>query len=368
MDFSVVIPARGRTDLLRTLLENLNTAKSANDGDVEILILDDSDEPHSTSIKAMSTEFGASYIRAEMTVGAKRNLGARMSNHDIVVFLDSDVRVSEDFFRGYEKVFTAEDINMAIGLLEFYGEECWYWKVVKSTPFVKCFDMPRYMDMLPWGCSCNMAVRRDFFLELSGFSDEFREPAGEDVDLGLRVSERHIPIVPAKESVAFHSNTTWSKRRDMIRRACMYGRGDAILVERHPDSTVRSGFRRWIFFLAITIICCLSAIVSENVWMLLMIPALLAAEVFAVSTRISIKSEDASLCQALASQELVLRNELSYILACVSRGHPGNVFRQIVTVEGQAYGILEFMRFVYLLDLGLLMLLFIFSGLVITYA
>ena len=105
-----------------------------------------------------------------------------------------------------------------------------------------------------------------------------------------------------------------------------------------------------------------------SVWMLLMIPALLAAEVFAVSTRISIKSEDASLCQALASQELVLRNELSYILACVSRGHPGNVFRQIVTVEGQAYGILDFMRFVYLLDLGLLMLLFIFSGLVITYA
>ena len=222
--------------------------------------------------------------------------------------------------------------------------------------------------MLPWGCSCNMAVRRDFFLELSGFSDEFREPAGEDVDLGLRVSERHIPIVPVKESVAFHSNSTWSKRRDMIRRVCMYGRGDAVLVERHPDSTVRSGLRRWIFFLAITIICCLSVIVSGNVWMLLMVPTLLIAELLAVSAKISVKSEDVSLCQALASQELVLRNELSYILTCISRGHPSNVFRQIVTVEGQAYGILDFMRFAYLLDLGLLMLLFIFLGLVITYA
>ena len=368
MDFSVVIPARGRTDLLRTLLESLNTARGFNDGDVEILILDDSDEPYSTAIKSMSTGLGASYIRAEMTVGAKRNLGARMSNHDIVVFLDSDVRVSDNFFCGYERVFAAKEINMAIGLLEFYGDESWYWKVVKSTPFVKCFDMPRYMDMLPWGCSCNMAVRRDFFLELSGFSDEFREPAGEDVDLGLRVSERHIPIVPVKESVAFHSNSTWSKRRDMIRRVCMYGRGDAVLVERHPDSTVRSGLRRWIFFLAITIICCLSAIVSENAWMLLMIPTLIVAELLAVSAKISVKTEDVSLCQALASQELVLRNELSYILTCISRGHPGNVFRQIVTVEGQAYGILDFMRFAYLLDLGLLMLLFIFSGLVITYA
>lgn len=368
MDFSVVIPARGRTDLLRTLLESLNTARGFNDGDVEILILDDSDEPYSTAIKSMSTGLGASYIRAEMTVGAKRNLGARMSNHDIVVFLDSDVRVSDNFFCGYERVFAAKEINMAIGLLEFYGDESWYWKVVKSTPFVKCFDMPRYMDMLPWGCSCNMAVRRDFFLELSGFSDEFREPAGEDVDLGLRVSKRHIPIVPVKESVAFHSNTTWSKRRDMIRRVCMYGRGDAVLVERHPDSTVRSGLRRWIFFLAITIICCLSAIVSENAWMLLMIPTLIVAELLAVSAKISVKTEDVSLCQALASQELVLRNELSYILTCISRGHPGNVLRQIVTVEGQAYGILDFMRFAYLLDLGLLMLLFIFSGLVITYA
>ena len=368
MDFSVVIPARGRTDLLRTLLESLNTARGFNDGDVEILILDDSDEPYSTAIKSMSTGLGASYIRAEMTVGAKRNLGARMSNHDIVVFLDSDVRVSDNFFCGYERVFAAKEINMAIGLLEFYGDESWYWKVVKSTPFVKCFDMPRYMDMLPWGCSCNMAVRRDFFLELSGFSDEFREPAGEDVDLGLRVSKRHIPIVPVKESVAFHSNTTWSKRLDMIRRVCMYGRGDAVLVERHPDSTVRSGLRRWIFFLAITIICCLSAIVSENAWMLLMIPTLIVAELLAVSAKISVKTEDVSLCQALASQELVLRNELSYILTCISRGHPGNVFRQIVTVEGQAYGILDFMRFAYLLDLGLLMLLFIFSGLVITYA
>lgn len=368
MDFSVVIPARGRTDLLRTLLESLNTARGFNDGDVEILILDDSDEPYSTAIKSMSTGLGASYIRAEMTVGAKRNLGARMSNHDIVVFLDSDVRVSDNFFCGYERVFAAKEINMAIGLLEFYGDESWYWKVVKSTPFVKCFDMPRYMDMLPWGCSCNMAVRRDFFLELSGFSDEFREPAGEDVDLGLRVSKRHIPIVPVKESVAFHSNTTWSKRRDMIRRVCMYGRGDAVLVERHPDSTVRSGLRRWIFFLAITIICCLSAIVSENAWMLLMIPTLIVAELLAVSAKISVKTEDVSLCQALASQELVLRNELSYILTCISRGHPGNVFRQIVTVEGQAYGILDFMRFAYLLDLGLLMLLFIFLGLVITYA
>ena len=368
MDFSVVIPARGRTDLLRTLLESLDAARSGNDGDVEILILDDSDDPHSTTIETMSAELGANYIRAEMAVGAKRNLGAKMSSHDIVVFLDSDVRVSEDFFHGYEMTFATGEINMAIGLLEFYGDESWYWKVVKSTPFVKCFDMPRHMDMLPWGCSCNMAVRRDFFLKLSGFSDEFREPAGEDVDLGLRISERHIPIVPARESMAYHSNTTWSKRRDMLRRACMYGRGDAILVERHPDSTVRSGFRRWTFYLAIAIICCLSVAISGNVWMLLMILALIAAELLAVSVRVSAKSEDVSLCQALASQELVLRNELSYISACMTRGHPGNIFRQIVTVDGQAYGILDFMRFAYILDLGLLMLLFIISGLVITYA
>ncbi|MBQ7383887.1 MAG: glycosyltransferase [Clostridia bacterium] len=347
MKYSVIIPSKNRADLMNILLESLSAAREKINEDTEVIIVDDSDEKNKEQILQSAETYGAKYIYKACSVSQKRNFGASVATNEVLLFLDSDVRVSPDLFVAYNEIFEAKKAKAVVGALKFEGDKYWYWDVVNASPFVKCFYMPNAMKELPWGCSCNIAINKELFDKIGGFSEDFKYPAGEDVDLGLRISTGlHIKIYSAPKALVYHSNETWRHWKEMHRRVKMYGKADVLLVEKHPECLTSTGiFRRNIMYFSILLISIIFALCTFN-WWLLLIPAgyyLLENIGVALIGKFEYRRfGKISLLKQLAVQNLIHTNERAYLLTCLRRGKIGYMGKQLIYSYGQACSFLKF--------------------------
>ena len=68
----------------------------------------------------------------------------------------------------------------------------------------------RFVPKLEWGRDGELfRPERKVFLEVGGFDESFRRPAGEDVDLGLMIKEAGYEINGSPEALVYHSKKTW---------------------------------------------------------------------------------------------------------------------------------------------------------------
>lgn len=349
MNYSIIIPNKNRAELLSKLLETLFAARKNIPSASEVLIIDDSNEENAKIIAESAKKYDCKLITKACSVAAKRNYGASLAAYEYLLFLDSDVRVPENLLVEYDKVCDEKKAGVAVGALEFEGKNYWYWDVVNASPFTKCFYMPKGEPTLKWGCSCNILVEKKLFDEIGGFCEDFRFPAGEDVDFGLRISDRHIPIYSAPKAVVYHSNETWRHYREMRRRVTVYGKADVMLVEKHPDQVVNGGmFRRGLMYWSMLIIAVLFACLQQCWWLLLAPAGYYVLENIGVA--LIGKHEykpfgKISLLKELALQHLIHTNENAYLRQCVLSGKFAYLNKQLIYSYGQACSTLKFSRY-----------------------
>ena len=361
MSCSIIIPNKNRADLIVGLMESLSHARNEFDGETEVLIIDDSNDENKAVILEAAEKYNCTIIDKACSVSEKRNYGASLAKYDILLFLDSDVRVLPSLINEYAKVFQSKKAQCVVGALEFEGKKYWYWDVVKSTPFTKPFYMPKGMSELPWGCSCNIAIKKWLFNEIGGFSLDFKYPAGEDVDLGLRISDgMHIKIYSAPDAVVYHSNETWRHYKEMKHRVNIYGKADVLLVDKHPKFVVNGGmFKRILMYWSVLITAIIAAFLTQSFWCLLAPVAFFMVENLIVS--LIAKSSDSkydkiSLLQELAVQDLIHTNEAGYLGECVRAGKFKSLNKQLIYSYGQAFTTLNFRRKTIIIQLTLYMI------------
>ena len=105
---SVVIPTHGRHDLLAVLLESISADAEGADLDVEVIIVDDSKEMEAEMISQTATAHNAKVIQGVASVGEKRNMGAIEVTYDLILFLDSDVKIMPGTLRAHMRCLTQE--------------------------------------------------------------------------------------------------------------------------------------------------------------------------------------------------------------------------------------------------------------------
>jgi GT2 family glycosyltransferase len=235
---SIVIPTYGRLDLITSLLNSIREDAKHVDFEVEILLVDDSEEPAAAAIRAVAISLGATVVDAPShSVGGNRNHGALLARYDLILFLDSDVKLRPGTLKAhFDSLGRApESVAGCLGKVVFTGRETYAWRVVQAMQLTLPFSYPDFLDNVPWGPTANISMRRGPFFSVGGFDTTLPKYGGEDVDLGLRLARNGFRIMTSRNAVAEHAIETWSTWRQNIPRLWSYGLADFNLLMRHPD-------------------------------------------------------------------------------------------------------------------------------------
>lgn len=341
---SIVVATKGRVKLLGDLLESAYIARQNFSLPSEMLLVDDSNREDAQAIEALCQQYDAKRIEFGPSVPEKRNVGAKHAQYDIILFLDSDCVATPNLLNEHYNKYTDEHIGGVAGLLEFVGEDTWFWKAVSKTPFVVCFGFPGWLDEVPWTPTANCSIRKDVFEKVNGFDRSFPDkPGGEDVDLGLRITKLGYVMKCTKEGLVYHSKKTWIPVKAMIKRLWYYGSADFYLVDKHPDCTMKVMPRKTILWVIGLLMVALAAGVKLNPWVLIVGPCWLIVDLLLTALLFNTfaKYKRTSYLQQVVVQLLILDNELGYVFRCIQKRKPSYLTKNMVYFEGQLYGILD---------------------------
>lgn len=342
--FSIVIATKGRVQLLGELLESVLVARNNFPGDSEVILVDDSNEADVKEIEKLCEKYDARRIYHSPSVAEKRTVGARAGKYDIVMFLDSDCIATPNLLNEHYKLYTEERVGGVAGLLEFVGEDTWFWKAVSKSPFVVCFGLPGWMDEVPWTPTANCSVRKEVFEKVGGFDKDFpNKPGGEDVDLGLRITKLGYTFKCTKEGLVYHSKKTWIPVKAMFKRLWHYGVADYYLMDKHEDYVMGILPRKTTLFFFVLLFIIAMSLVFMNPWILLLYPIWLVFDTGLMSVfynRLA-KYKRASFLQQFVVQLLILTNELGFVWKCLKMKKPSYINKDIVYFNGQMEGILH---------------------------
>lgn len=251
---SIIVPVRNRPADLHECLESLTMLDYPEDK-FEIIVVDDASTDHTPEV---ADRFPVSVIRLVQNRKAPycRNLAARQARGDILAFIDSDCLANRRWLLDLVPAFNDPAIGAVGGKIDNHYNASLldrYEKVrssldmgarpKRSTPINPFFYVP----------SCNLLVRRDFFLNIGGFNHDL--VVGEDVDLCWRIqdSKKHIEYRPV--------GTVYHKHRNRLRSFCArrfdYGTSEPLLQRLHPGRRKFVVFSVWAVLAGLLAIACL---------------------------------------------------------------------------------------------------------------
>ena len=201
---SVVVPTFGRRELLRETLASLARQEGA--GSFEVLVVDDgADATLGVWVAALSLPLDVRVIHHPVNRGraAARNTGIGQARGEIVLFLDSDMRVVPGFLAAHAALHDTRDV-VALGHIVTARE-------IPRTPWVEYTDsrgvhkVARDANIPPrYFMTGNSSVSAALLARAGGFDEEFAEYGGEDTEMGYRLADHGGRFRHAEAAVAEH--------------------------------------------------------------------------------------------------------------------------------------------------------------------
>lgn len=126
-----------------------------------------------------------------------RNIGAENSDSDLLIFVDDDAFIGEDFVKHYAELFSDPGIDAATGMILVAEED---HGTLDTTRNVESIHDGH--TMLRGG---NFAIRRSVFFEVGGMDENYIGAANyEDADLAFRLHSANKRVVWSPHPWLFH--------------------------------------------------------------------------------------------------------------------------------------------------------------------
>lgn len=236
---SVCIPTHvGRGEMTSELLRSVSVARACAGVPVEAIVVDDPEGPGQAELAGQCRQRGFSYLRGPRSAGEKRNMAAQRAKFDTLLFVDSDCLLAESTIREHQGALNDAPPSTAgiVGRTVMFGAIHPIWHALRHSRLNNtCFDFSLLYGKVGWGVTCNLSVRRRVFLEAGGFcADAFTLVGGEDVDLGVRITERGYQWLTNPHAVVLHRRDSITRLRQATVKQFTYGQADAFLTWRHP--------------------------------------------------------------------------------------------------------------------------------------
>ncbi|QUS59266.1 glycosyltransferase [Synechocystis sp. PCC 7339] len=242
MFFSVVIPTYNRLPILEKCLRALE--KQTFDQDLiagyEIVVVDDGStdgtlawlEGHRQELLHVRP-----WEQDHQGPAAARNLGVNQAQGDTIIFIDSDLVVTEVFLQAH-----AEGLQR--GKTQYNSDRVFTYGAVVNT----CnFDAPESEPYKLTDYSAaffatgNVAIAKQWLLEAGLFDTGFQLYGWEDLELGVRLKNLGLKLVKCPRAVGYHWHPPFSLQQipKLIDQEVQRGRMGVLFYQKHPTWEVR---------------------------------------------------------------------------------------------------------------------------------
>ena len=190
---SVIVPVHNGGKSFVKCLDSLDRWGQA----TEVIVVADGESDGSWR---RAEEYGARVIRLPKSKGPAnaRNVGAEIASADILLFIDADVTIHPTTVeRAYQAFQTDAHLAALIGSYDAAPGAPNFLSQYKNLFHHYTHQQGKVEASTFWG-ACG-AIRKDIFLEMSGFDASYRRPCIEDIELGYRLRQKGYRIRLCKD-------------------------------------------------------------------------------------------------------------------------------------------------------------------------
>jgi glycosyltransferase involved in cell wall biosynthesis len=209
---AVIVPTFARPELLGMTLEGLCNQRDSSSLAEVIVVSDGPDEKAASVTQTFANRLPIHFLdQSKRGVSSARNLGAVFARSPILLFLDDDVVPTPDLV-GEHARFHEEKDQESVALL---GYVTWH-PALHVSPFMRWYGeygalfgyslLKERREIDPrFFYSCNISVKRKFFLAHGGFNETLT--VLEDNELGFRLAQGGMQLFFRKAALGYHFQT-----------------------------------------------------------------------------------------------------------------------------------------------------------------
>ena len=239
MFFSIIIPTYNRLRILEKCLRALESQTYEQPiTEYEVIVVDDGSTDDTVPwLKANFIEFPHLQLLPQSHQGpaAARNLGVEVAQGDFIIFIDSDLVVTDNFLQAHANTLVRYGKNS--NRIFIYG------RVINTCNF----DFPTSEPLKLTDFSAaffatgNVAIARHWLIEAGLFDTDFQEYGWEDLELGIRLKKLGLKLVKCPEAVGYHWHPPFSidQLPRMIEREIQRGKMGVLFYQKHRTLEVK---------------------------------------------------------------------------------------------------------------------------------
>ena len=234
---SVIIPTYNRKDMLRETLESL-AGQTYPSSCFEVIVVDDGSTDGTAEIAAEVFPFTLRYFRQSNQGDAEaRNLGARQSQADFMVFLDDDILVEPGYLTHLINAHDKRQKKIVVGTCHLWLEETLPSSLnvrgsLASDPIDTIAELP-FRDVF----SNNMSIRREAYFEI-GMMQGLGFPGSSmwcDLDFAYRAYRQGFAFGCSTNAVCWHRDYTARNLDTRKKRARTAAYRAVVLFQKYPE-------------------------------------------------------------------------------------------------------------------------------------
>ena len=250
---SVVIPTYNRKPILEKCLKALSRQNLSADSVVtgyEIVLVDDGSTDGTLEwLEERAAEFPQvrAFWQNNQGQATARNLGVKQAKGDTIVFVDSDVVVTENFLQAHADALVQGQqqlkTNQATGKL--VAPDCLfsYGRTVNTFNFDNPTAEPYKLTdfSAAYFDTCNVAIARKWLEKAGLFDTQFKQYGWEDLELGVRLKQLGLKLIKCPAAVGYHWHPPFALEQipSLIDKEIQRGRMGVLFYQKHPNWEVR---------------------------------------------------------------------------------------------------------------------------------
>ncbi len=242
MFFSVVIPTYNRKPILEKCLKALEK-QHLTDGKVsgyEVVVVDDGSSDGTLdwlSENAAQFPHVCTFSQLHLGPAAARNLGVNKAKGDFIIFIDSDLVVTEKFLQSHANSLVDGEKELGSDRLFTYG---WVINTCNfDDPTSESFKITDFSAA--YFATGNVAIARKWLDKAGLFDTRFQLYGWEDLELGVRLKQLGLKLIKCPQAVGYHWHPPFNLEQipNLIDKEIQRGRMGVLFYQKHPTWEVR---------------------------------------------------------------------------------------------------------------------------------